>query len=138
MVDPPKKRSFDDRGNMYPDFEPDMYDRFKLDRYETENPDEGKVSEPQGWEELYLKARRNWDKAAANKMRRNDDGEMGDADIKAWTDALKAEYPDPRERNKAFNKFTRRLEKFRKYKPHRFDSIADDDPDAIWNQRVRR
>jgi len=127
---------FDDEGNEIDAAERKMYDQGYSDLYDAENPNEMQKGIPTGWRDLYMKARRNRIKSARMKMD-GDSGAYGKSLDDAWHKALETEYPDPKERAKAFNDFTNRIDKFSGYQKQRLDDIDDDDPNAEWNIRRR-
>ena len=129
-----REAHYDENGNEIPEFEDNMNDPKKYVPFDMAHKDWSSVGKPTGWRALYLKARRNWTNSSVSKMR-GDSGDMGDSLDKAWQRALKAEYPNPSERAKAFNDFAKKIDAFRGYEPQIYDNVQDDDPNAAWNKK---
>lgn len=122
-----REPKYDEDGVEIPAYQDDMNNPEKYVPFDMEHSDWESIGKPRGWQELYLKAIRNDGIGDNTKLR--------DA---AWK-ALKKERPDPKDRNRVFNDFSKKIDAFRGYEPQRLDSIADDDPNADWNKgrRVR-
>ena len=131
-----REPKFDEDGVEIPEFEDDMNDPSKYVQFDKEHSNWDSLGKPRGWRELYLKARRNLVNSTAKQMR-GDGGDFGTNLDNAWVKALKAEYPNPSERAKAYNDFSKRIDAFRGYEPQIYDNVSDDDENAVWNQKRR-
>ena len=120
-----REPQYDEDGTLIPDFEVDMRDPSKYIPFDIEHADWLSYGKPRGWQDLYLKAIRN-------------DGNGDNTELRnaAWR-ALKKEYPDPKDRARVYNDFSKKIDAFRGYKPQRLDSISYDDPNAEWNKGKR-
>ena len=130
---PHRDIKYDEDGNEIPEFEQDMYDMKKFVPFDKAHTNWDALGAPSGWQKLYLKARRNQVKSHAAQMN-GDAGDMGTSLDNAWVSALKKEYPNPSERQKAFNDFSKKIDAFRGYEPQIYDDVDDNDANAVWNK----